>query len=72
MTFNACIIDIQNLGGCGGELTDTSGTITSTEWPLLYPNNQNCTWKITFNDTVQIKINNFEIGPNLTGLNSLS
>ena len=72
MTCNVCIIDIQNLGGCGGELTDTSGTIISTEWPLPYQNYQNCTWKITCNDTVQIKINNFEIGPNLTGLNSLS
>ena len=48
-----------------------SGTITSPEWPLPYPNHQNCTWKIACNETVQIKINNFEIGPDLTGLNSL-
>ena len=48
-----------------------SGTITSPEWPLPYPNHQNCTWKIACNETVQIKITYFEIGPNLTASQSL-
>ena len=61
--------NLLNVVGCGGELTGKSGTITSPEWPLPYPNDQNCTWKITCNDTVEIKINNLEIGPNFTGLN---
>ena len=61
--------NLLNIVGCGGELTGNSGTITSPEWPLPYPNDQNCTWKITCNDTVEIKINDLEIGPNFTGLN---
>ena len=32
--------------GCGGELTSTSGTIISPNYPLPYHSLAECTWKI--------------------------
>ena len=29
---------------CGGVLTENSGTITSRNYPEIYPNNEDCTW----------------------------
>ena len=29
---------------CGGALTEYSGTITSRNYPEIYPNNEDCTW----------------------------
>ena len=55
------------IASCGGELTEKSGTVTSPEWPSPYPSHQNCSWKITCDADVEIKIKNFEIGPDLAG-----
>lgn len=53
------------IANCGGQITDTTGTITSPEWPLSYPYHNNCTWTITCADNVVISVKNFAIGPTL-------
>jgi hypothetical protein len=54
---------------CGGELTAATGKITSPEYPMAYPYYQNCTWNIACTGSVEITINNFEVGPTAAGLN---
>uniref|UniRef100_A0A4W3K7X0 Cubilin n=1 Tax=Callorhinchus milii TaxID=7868 RepID=A0A4W3K7X0_CALMI len=36
-----------SVDGCGGELTASTGTITSPNYPNLYPHSRRCVWKIT-------------------------
>ena len=55
------------VASCGDELTEKSGTVTSPEWPSPYPSHQNCSWKITCDADVEIKIKNIEIGPDIAG-----
>ena len=37
-------------------LSNSSGTITSPNFPSPYPNNINCMWKITVNDGPRVKL----------------
>ncbi len=36
----------ESFVACGGELKSFPGTITTPRYPLPYPNNRECTWKI--------------------------
>uniref|UniRef100_A0AAY5K6Q5 Seizure 6-like protein 2 n=1 Tax=Esox lucius TaxID=8010 RepID=A0AAY5K6Q5_ESOLU len=41
---------------CGGELTDTSGTILSPDWPQSYSKGQDCVWQIHGNEEKRIEL----------------
>ncbi|XP_074652971.1 cubilin-like [Tubulanus polymorphus] len=50
-------------GGCGGNFTAKSGTITSQGYPGNYGHNIDCEWKVTVDENyvVQITIEDFDI-----------
>lgn len=41
------MVDALSLIECGGDLNAPSGTISSPNYPNLYPHNRLCRWKIT-------------------------
>lgn len=42
---------------CGAELTDSTGVITSPNYPNNYPHERECVWTITAQDGNQILLN---------------
>ena len=42
--------------GCGGPLTDPTGTITSPGHPNIYPHGVNCTWNIRVDPGLVVRL----------------
>ncbi|XP_017555843.2 cubilin [Pygocentrus nattereri] len=47
----------ETLGGCGGPITAPSGEIHSPQYPNNYPNNVDCSWVITVDESHRILFN---------------
>ncbi len=58
---NDILYSINNLVPCGGNLVERNSTITSPNYPMNYPDNVTCLWKINapLNHRIAIKINDF-------------
>ena len=41
---------------CGGGLTGSEGSFSSPYYPGTYPNNANCTWIITVNENMAVRL----------------
>lgn len=49
-----CIL--LNTSGCGGDLTDASGSFNSPGFPGPYPHNRECVWRISVDSGSRIKL----------------
>jgi hypothetical protein len=51
------------LAGCGGELTDETGQLTSPGYPNPYPGNVECVWTIivALGKRINITIDDFQM-----------
>ncbi|XP_075037429.1 uncharacterized protein LOC142098482 [Mixophyes fleayi] len=56
--INTCFVFFL---GCGGNLTNSEGVITSPNFPDSYPNNAYCHWNITMNTKFKITFTSFDI-----------
>ncbi|XP_028815099.1 cubilin [Denticeps clupeoides] len=47
----------ENTGGCGGAITAPSGEVHSPSYPQNYPNNVDCSWVITVDESHRVLFN---------------
>ena len=41
---------------CGGHFTKASGVVTSPDYPMMYPSNQDCVWVISMTSDTQVRL----------------